>query len=51
MGAKKIEDTIVDAGLSLPGKTIKKEILSFNSSSITLTNNEIKDRNFIKMNY
>ena len=43
MGAKKIEDTIVDAGLSLPGKTIEKEISSFNSSRVTLTNNEIKD--------
>ena len=44
MGAKKINnDTIVDDGLSLVGKKIKKGISSIRDSGITLTNNRIKD--------
>ena len=34
---------MVDAGLSLLGKKIKKGISSFNGLAITLTSNEIKD--------
>ena len=44
MGRQKINnDILVDAGLSLLGKKIKKWILSITGSGITLTNNEIKD--------
>ena len=43
MGAKKIEDEIVDAGLCLLGKKIKKGVSSFHGSGITPTNNEITD--------
>ena len=42
MGAKEIEDKIVDAGLSLIGNKIKNGISSFNCAGITLTNNETK---------
>ena len=43
MGAKKIEDEIVDAGLCLLGKKIKKGVSSFHGSGTTPTNNEIRD--------
>ena len=44
MGAKKINnDILVDAGLNLPSKKIKKGISSITGSGITLTDNEIKD--------
>ena len=42
MGAKEIEDKIVNAGLSLLGNKIKNGISSFDCAGITLTNNETK---------
>ena len=36
-------DTLVDAGVNLLGKKIKKGISSITGSGISLTNNEIKD--------
>ena len=37
------KDILVDAGLNMIGKKIKKRILSITGSGITLTNNETKD--------
>ena len=43
-GIKKLnKDILVDAGLNMIGKKIKKRILSITGSGITLTNNETKD--------
>ena len=43
-GTKKLnDDTLVDAGLNITGKEVKKGISSIKGSGITLTNNEIKD--------